>query len=65
MPPTLLSVLCKSDLAFESHIFSQNSKQQVGTAKIELDAASKQFRVSCTTDEAAFFFFPLCMTFVE
>ena len=57
MPPTLLSVLCKNNLSFESHIISQNSKRQVGTVNIELDSASKQLRVSCIADESAFSFF--------
>lgn len=57
MPPTLLSVLCKNNLSFESHIISQNSKRQVGTVNIELDSASKQLWVSCIADESAFSLF--------
>lgn len=40
MPPTLLSVLCKNSLSFESYIISQNSKQQVSSASTERDSAS-------------------------
>jgi len=54
MPPTLPSVLCKNNLSFEGYIISQKSKRHVGAVNTELDSPSKQLRVSCIADEAAF-----------